>query len=183
MIVPVARGQRTTIPDGIFGAPTVAPRDPAQAASFTEELRATQRVAGTLLRLIDRTETTALPGGNEVVTALQEFTEAQIPTARALARAALAGAFEQNQIYILWARTRRAFHAAAPAVMDMFLAKMEDEGLPYSERLLVEAMKGMGLLTPSEPTKTGERENMLTRDDARELTEDELNRRLAEGLE
>lgn len=176
----MARG-RTNPPPATHEAVTV-PRDPAQAATFTEELRATQRVAGTLLRLIDRTETVALPGGAEAVTALQDFVDAQIPTARALARAALAGAFEQNQIYVLWARTRRAFHAASPAVMDMFLAKMENEALPYSERLLVEAMKGLGLLTPSEPTKTGEREDMLTRQDVREMTQEELDRRLSEGM-
>ena len=176
----MARG-RSPSPDPTV--PVVTPIDGESARSFTEELRATQRVTTTLLRLIDRTEVTALPGGDAAVSALAEFSEAKIPTAREFARAALAGVFDQNQIYILWARTRRAFHAAAPAVMDMFLAKMENEGLPYSERLLVEAMKGLGLLTQSDPVKSGEREDMLTRQDVRELTQDELDRRLAEGLE
>lgn len=178
----MARGNRAATPPTPTAQPTTVPVDQANPVTFVAELRATQRVAGTLLRLIERTETTALPGGAEVVQALEGFVEAQIPTARALARAALAGAFEQNQIYILWARTRRAFHAASPAVMDMFLAKMENEGLQYSERLLVEAMKGLGLLTPSEPTKTGEREDMLTKQDVREMPQDELDRRLAEGM-
>lgn len=174
---------RTRADTPLVGETVVTPTGAADPVRFTDELRSTQRVATTLLRLIQRTEVEALPGGTEAVRALEEFAEVEIPTARALARAALSGGFDQNQVYILWARTRRAFHAAAPAVMDMFLSKMQDERLPFSERLLVEAMKGMGLLTQSEPTKTGERESMLTNQDVRSMTADELDRRLAEGLE
>ncbi len=145
---------------------------------FTKELRETQKSARALLSLVDH-EIVADMGGEDVVEALEQFTSVKIPSARALARAALVGAIEGQQVYILWSRARKAFMAAAPAVMDMFLEKMElGLGCPYSERLLVEAMKGTGMLTASEPVSDEGRTAMITNDEVAQLTDEQLRERL-----
>jgi hypothetical protein len=65
--------------------------------------------------------------------------------------------------------------AAGPAVIDMFLAKMENEKLPYSERLLVESMKGMGFLVPSTPVDDTARAKQMQPDDIKALPDDALD--------
>lgn len=150
-----------------------------QPGQFTSELRDTQRSARALIALVDHDALKDLSGGTEVLDALAAFENASIPTARQLARAALVGAIEGTGIYMLWNRARRAFMAAAPSVMDMFLEKMEKgAACPYSERLLVESMKGMGMLQQSEPIDDAARTKMLTSDEVQELTDDELRERL-----
>lgn len=149
------------------------------APQFTAELRDTQRSARALLALVDHDALTDLEGGSDVLESLEQFAQAKIPTARALARAALVGAIESHGIYILWTRARKAFMAAAPAVMDMFLEKMEKgHDCKYSERLLVEAMKGTGMLTVSEPVSDEDRQRMITDEELKQLSDEELRERL-----
>lgn len=146
---------------------------------FTTELRNTQRSAKALIGLVDHDTVKDMQGGEDVLAALEQFAEARIPTAQALARAAFAGAIDNQGIYILWSRARRAFMAAAPAIMDMFLEKMQKGyACDYSERLLVAAMKGTGMLVPSEPVADSDRERMLTEEEVKSLTDDELRTRL-----
>lgn len=149
------------------------------SASFTKELRDTQKSAKALLKVIDSEAVRDLGVNEEAVQALEEFTNAKIPTARALARAALVGAIPNEGIYLLWNRARKAFMAAGPAIMDMFLEKMElGHNCKYSERLLVEAMKGTGMLTAGEPVSNDDRAAMISSDELRELSDDELRQQL-----
>lgn len=146
--------------------------------ALTAELRETQRTARSLLRLVRRAEDA--PDG--VVESLEDFAEADIPRAKELARAALAGVVPEEGILILWRRAKQAFHAAAPAVMDMYFEKMEKgSGSPYSERLLVEAMKGMGMMVPGEPVSEKDRETGMSSEDVQGLSNEELMERLRAG--
>jgi hypothetical protein len=156
--------------------------DNANPADFTQELRSTQRSAKALLSIIDTEAVRNIGLDDQAVEELEAFAEAKIPTARALARAALVGAVDSNGIYLLWSRARKAFMAAAPAVMDMFPEKMEKgPGCRYSERLLVEAMKGTGMLTQSEPVNEDDRAAMMTNEEVRGLSDEDLRRKLLGG--
>lgn len=166
---------------------TASHTDAQTPSALVQTLRQTQRQADALVRLIqaqDPANSALTPEQRTSVLAdLQTFVDAEIPTPRALYRATLAGGIAGQAIFVLWNRARQAFHASAPSVVDMFLAKMENEKLPYSERLLVEAMKGMGMLVPSTPQSDDERKVALSRDALRNMPDDELNRLLRDEID
>lgn len=151
-------------------------------APFTKELRETQRSAKALLAVIDSERVKDLGVSDEDIASLAEFATVKIPKARDLARAALVGAIPNEGVFLLWNRARKAFMAAGPAIMDMFLEKMEKGGdCKYSERLLVEAMKGTGMLSASEPVSTEDRAAMISTDELRQLPDDELAQKLRDA--
>ena len=153
--------------DGDFVEPT--PGD------LTKELRTTQKTTPALLGLI-RLQENPDP---DVIQTLEMYEDAHIPRARALARAAFAGAIPAEGIMILWRRAKLAFHAAAPSVMDMYLTKMElGHRCPFSERLLVEAMKGMGILQPTAPVDDEARVKELTSSEVKSMSNDDLMEQL-----
>lgn len=161
--------------------PTVSHTDSADPSTLLAEMRQTQKATGALVRVI---AASALPEEQRatLLADLTTFQEAKLPSARALYRATLAGGIPDDTIFILWNRAKRAFMASAPSVIDLFLAKMENETLPYSERLLVEAMKGMGILVPSSPVDAKQRDAALAPAQIRTMTDEELRRQLQEGL-
>lgn len=153
------------------------------ASALVKQMRDAQKQAGALVKLI-QSSTDFTPEQRVAITNdMKMFVDAEIPNPRALYRATLAGGLDNETIYLLWRRAKQSFMATAPAVIDMFLAKMGDEKLPHSERLLVEAMKGMGLLVPSAPVDDEKRKNEITTDTVKRMTDEELNNALRSGIE
>jgi hypothetical protein len=150
--------------------------DAQEPSALVQQLRQTQRTAGALVRLIKSSDHGIPEDQRKTLLAdLQMFVDAEIPTPRALYRASIAGALDTETVFILWTKARKSFMAAGPAVIDMFLAKMENEKLPYSERLLVESMKGMGFLVPSTPVDDTARAKQMQPDDIKALPDDALD--------
>lgn len=164
---------------------TASHTDSAKPSALVQEMRTAQKHAKALVRLIETSEPGAMEAASRasVLADMQVFVDADIPSPRALYRATLAGGLDSATIFVLWNRARKSFMAAGPAVVDMFLAKMENERLPYSERLLVEAMKGMGMLVPSSPVDDNQRKQTITKDAVARMTDEELNRHLLESVD
>lgn len=152
------------------------------ASLLVKQMRDAQRQAGALVRLIKTSTDFTEEQRAAITNDLKVFVDAEIPSARALYRASLAGGLETETIYLLWRRAKQSFMACGPAVIDMFLAKMENEKLPHSERLLVEAMKGMGFLVPSAPVDDAKRKDEITVSEVKKMSDKELREQLESGL-
>lgn len=97
-----------------------------------------------------------------------------------MAGASLVGGIDGAGAYVLWNRARRALHSLAPVVLMRLADKIDDAESPGSERILVEVAKGLGLLVPGAPVDDQSREAQITKKDVAEMSDDEINRRLAE---
>lgn len=164
-----------------LGGSSVTHVDVADPRQFVQELQNTRKSARALIGLMRQGPQTE--DNQSIVEALEAFVEAKIPSPRQMARAAMAGLLTNDGIFLLWTRARKAILAASPSILDLFLAKMENERLPHSERLLVEAMRGTGLLTPGVPETGEDREKAIDKSEIRKLTDAELRQRLTDGLQ
>lgn len=154
--------------------------DNASPTTLSSELRKTQKATRRLLALVEQAP--QLVESENIQEQLAAFADAKIPTAQELFRGTLAGIIPGEGVMILYRRAKQSFHAALPAVIDMFFEKMQKGAdCKYSERLLVEAMKGMGALVPSEPVSKEEREQDITNEEIAAMSTEDLMQKLREG--
>lgn len=93
--------------------------------------------------------------------------ERTIPSARALAMAAMSGDLSKELVLTGYARSQRGIHALAPLVVLRIAEKIDNDQAPGSTRLLIELSKGIGLFTPAEPVDPVKRSALLDLDEER----------------
>lgn len=79
------------------------------------------------------------------------------PRIRDVALAALSEGITKEEGMLAWHRAQRALQALAPFLVLVAAAKLDDENSPGSTRVLIELMKGLGLLAPAEAVDTSKR--------------------------
>lgn len=90
-------------------------------------------------------------------TAAAELERWTPPRIRDVALAALSEGITKEEGMLAWHRAQRALQALAPFLVLVAAAKLDDENSPGSTRVLVELMKGLGLLAPAEAVDTSKR--------------------------
>lgn len=142
------------------------------------EIKRAARWMGHMVRLHDKDG--RLPEGMREAELQQAKDLLKDLKATDVAAAALVGGIDGAGAFFLWNRTRRTLHALAPLVLMRLADKIDDAGAPGSERILSEVAKGLGLLVPGAPMDDGDREKSITKEDIASMSDEEINRRLAE---
>ncbi len=88
------------------------------------------------------------------------------PRMRDVAIAALAEGITREEGMLAWLRAQRTIQALTPFLVLVAAAKLDDENAPGSTRVLIELLKGTGLLAPAEAQDTSKRFEVTSLDEA-----------------
>lgn len=165
---------------------TTQPDDPAARPGFrpvsVAELRETRRLQVGLLALAERTTDADLENLGikpEEVAEMRrslEATDRAIPSARNLVLGTFTGALDATLVLSAYAKAQRAIHALAPLVVLRVAEKIDNDQAPGNTRLLLELLKGLGLLAPAEPVAPSKRVTLLDLDHERKKPVADLKR-------
>lgn len=109
---------------------------------------------------------------------LMPFAQMELPSAKRLAQAAMAGAIETEAVLSAWNRARKGLYAMAPRLVELVAAKAENSTAPGDTRVLLALLEGMGLTQQGLPVSAKQRESQLKRADLRAMPDADLDRLL-----
>lgn len=106
----------------------------------------------------------------------------ELPSADKLVTSEMSLAQQHERLMIYRTIAQRAIYAMAPRLVWKLAKKIEDHTEPGDTRLIVETLKGLGLLEPSAPLSDTEREKKLKRQsELEQMSVEDMKRRLLEG--
>lgn len=115
---------------------------------------------------------------DEVLAEIEKFAAVPIPSAPALAKAAMLGYIDGEGAMVAWHRARRGIYALAPRLVELAANKLENGRSPGDTRLISKMLEGLGLLNPAEPLTTDQRQKEMTKEKLRGMSNEELQDRL-----
>jgi len=114
----------------------------------------------------------------DVIAEIEKFANMPLPSAPALAKAAMLGYIDGEGAMVAWHRARRGIYALAPRLVELAANKLENGRSPGDSRLIGKMLEGLGLLNPAEPLSTDQRQKEMTKEKLRGMSEQELQDRL-----
>jgi hypothetical protein len=159
--------------------PTFKPRSAREIAAETAFI---QKAAQGLLAL-HKKDGKQPSDNDEDMIALSVIADMDVMPAKAAAIGALTGLVPGDALYLMWQRARNALQLLGTVAMMRLADKMDNSRAPGDTRVLLKIVEWAGLPTPSEaPVTDSDRLDQMTQTDARKLSEDDLNQRLAAAL-